>query len=697
MTYYKYAERDAESRVNWGDVSKKWSDAIVQGEVARETKRQEIQTLTDQLTDSIINAPMGENEGVNGWYADYAQTASEYLLDANRRLKAGNIKVRDYSTIMANITQGTERMTGLAKDFSDNYAIKMQRLQNDESQQAEVAMMELAEGFSNFTNTTAIVNPTNGVISIAKKGTGETVTIPQMRSYITMQYDRYNVDEAMSAAKKQLAKVEKVIMNERGIKTRESARQMEDDDGVNMWERAKNNILDAELADGLHVSSILTEDIGGYNVVTDATNVGENDILFVLDPRQPSAGYRVPLYNLDLENMTEEDLDMIFSADLDAEERAALIKQAEEQKAEAREWLDTDLTSRLDVVETARADTGRTGLTDEQRKARDRQINTDTALNHWMNLAYAATADQKNSSAARLHGTNYVDEFGNRQTIIGVDPDTGGAGIVTLTLRDASGQESTIQRSFTGANNVQYTPMQWAEQGSIFFEDPAFAESQMRRYQDPNREGGPRYVDGGMTTTLPGTQRAYTEVVEELDITPFAEAKVGSDAAPSYFAETAKPGNAEAEAAATTAAVQSVLGSMGVNASGVAQITESMSEDAGVDLNYDTEKETIRFHIPGVTEQSIFIPNNQEGIQALTALMQMLPELMAAGQTLSLEKANEMFSNVPYYIEYNGDEEGQYGAKMREKFGLTSSAPARSTSGGTGGGAPRPSAPRPGG
>ena len=99
MTYYKYAERDAESRVNWGDVSKKWSDAIIQGEKTRETKRQTIQTLTDQLTDSIINAPMGDNEGVNSWYSDYAQTASEYLLDANRRLKAGNIKGRDSSTM----------------------------------------------------------------------------------------------------------------------------------------------------------------------------------------------------------------------------------------------------------------------------------------------------------------------------------------------------------------------------------------------------------------------------------------------------------------------------------------------------------------------------------------------------------------------------------------------------------------------
>jgi len=633
---------------------------------------------------------MGDNEGVNGWYSDYAETASEYLLDANRRLKSGNIKVRDYSTLMANLTQGTERMTGLAKEFSDNYAVKMQRLQNDESQQAEVAMMELAEGFANFTNTMAVVNPTNGMISIAKKGTGETVTIPQMRSYITMQYDRYNVDESMGAAVNQLAKFEKVIMDERGIKTREDARQIEDDSGGKLWDKAKNNILDSELADGLHVSSILTEEVGGYNVVTDATKVGDDDILFVLDPRQPSAGYRVPLYNLDLENMSEEDLDMIFSADLDAEERAALIKQAEEQKAEAREWLDTDLMSRIGRTETARTETGGggRGLTDEQRKARDRQNNTGTALSHWMNLAYATTPAQKNASAARLQGTNYVDEYGNRQTIVGVDPDTGGDGVVVLTLRDANGQESTIQRSYIGGTNaagerVQYSPTQWAQAGSIFYQDPAYAEALMSQYQDPNREDGPRYVDGAMTITSPGTQRAYTEVVEELDITPFAEAKVGNEAAPTYFTEAAPPGNSEAQAAATTAAVQSVLGAMGIEASGIAQITESMSEDAGVSWTWSDEKELIRFHVPGVTEQSIFIPNNQEGIQALSTLMQMLPELMAANQMLTLEEANKMFSNVPRYSDYNGDGKDEYGKEMRKKFGLTSSAP----SGGTGGGA----------
>ena len=42
MTAYKYVARDEESRVNWGDISKKWSDAIITGEETREKKRQDI-------------------------------------------------------------------------------------------------------------------------------------------------------------------------------------------------------------------------------------------------------------------------------------------------------------------------------------------------------------------------------------------------------------------------------------------------------------------------------------------------------------------------------------------------------------------------------------------------------------------------------------------------------------------------------
>jgi len=390
MTYYKYAERDATSQVNWADVSKKWTDQINQVATDRDKKRADIQKATDELTDSIINAPMGENEGVNAWYSNFADQSSEYLLDANRRLKSGDLKVRDYNTIMANMTQGTERMTGLAKDYSDNYAIKMERLKNDDSQQAELAMMELAEGYANFTNTQGIVNPTNGMISIAKNDTGETITIPQMRAYINMQYDKYDVDAALDKQVARLASDKRVIMSG-DVKTRESQ--------LRAWNLAKDNLLDAELADGLHVSSILTEDVGGYNVVTDATKVGENDVLFVLDPSQPSAGYRVPLYSLDLSNMTEADLDMIFSADLDDTQRSALIKQAEEQKGVARDWLNTDFERRLGVIETPMAEPSSKSPSDSKEKG---EASAKTGLNN-LQAIYTAKEETKDNMIGAIN------------------------------------------------------------------------------------------------------------------------------------------------------------------------------------------------------------------------------------------------------------------------------------------------------
>jgi len=655
MTYYKYAERDATSQVNWADVSKKWTDQINQVSTDRDKKRADIQKATDELTDSIINAPMGENEGVNAWYSNFADQSSEYLLDANRRLKSGDLKVRDYNTIMANMTQGTERMTGLAKDYSDNYAIKMERFKNDDSQQAELAMMELAEGYANFTNTQGIVNPTNGMISIAKNDTGETITIPQMRAYINMQYDKYDVGTALDKQVARLAADKRVIMSG-DVKTRESQ--------LRAWNLAKDNLLDAELADGLHVSSILTEDLGGYNVVTDATKVGENDVLFVLDPRQPSAGYRVPLYGLDLSNMTEADLDMIFSADLDDTQRSALIKQAEEQKGVARDWLNTDFERRLGVIETPMkepTDGGDTGLTDAQRKAIDAREQTVNAAGHWMNLAFAISPEQKTTSARALQGLKFEDEYGSRQTIVGVDPLTRNDRVV-LTLRDAQGKETTVERKYADSPNAE----QWVSQGNFFYEDPAAAENLVRSLQNPQREGGPAF--GPMTTDVQATGRAFAE--EVVDVIPYEQATVGTGksaaSAPVYFQENSKPGNAESEAAATTAAAKAALGAMGVDASGITQITESASQEVASALGYN-EQETIRFHIPGITPKSLFIPNNQAGINALADLMTMLPGLIKNREQLTVEDALTRFSNVPKFEDYNG---AKFGDEMREQFGV---------------------------
>lgn len=588
MTAYKYVARDEESRVNWGDISKKWSDAIITGEETREKKRQDIQTATDELTDSIINAPMGENEGVNAWYSNFADQSSEYLLDANRRLKSGDLKVRDYNTIMANMTQGTERMTGLAKDYSDNYAIKMERLQNDQSQQAEVAMMELAEGYANFTNTQGIVNPTNGMISIAKNGTGDTVTIPQMRAYINMQYDKYDVGGALDEQVGRLAANKKVIMSG-DVKTRESQ--------LRAWNLAKDNLLDAELADGLHVSSILTEEVGGYNVVTDATKVGENDVLFVLDPSQPSAGYRVPLYGLDLSNMTEADLDMIFSADLDDTQRSALIKQAEEQKVTARDWLNTDFERRLGVVETARqefAPSTRSGLSAAER---GKYAETESGLE---SLAKVFYGDEK----LRQEGLDEV--FGQDETI------------TSYGVREAADgqQEIFVQQMRNDGTVVERTPIplgeaftQFAKPAGTQFFDAAYIDDVLpgilKKYEGRGRGSGeytttrqPIVTDlGSVEITYKNEKKTVRDLLGGLDADQMIELDPG------------------VEAAKNADLIRSVLGSeeIGINAT-VTGISENQIPESTFS--------GIQIYIPNRMDKPIIVPNRKNHLNALPALLQ---------------------------------------------------------------------------
>ena len=579
MTYYKYAERDATSQVNWADVSKKWTDEINQVATARDKKRADIQTATDELTDSIINAPMGENEGVNAWYSNFADQSSEYLLDANRRLKSGDLKVRDYNTIMANMTQGTERMTGLAKDFSDNYTIKMERLQNDQSQQAEVAMMELAEGYANFTNTQGIVNPTNGMISIAKNGTGETVTIPQMRAYINMQYDRYDVGAALDEQVARLAADKKVIMSG-DVKTRESQ--------LRAWNLAKDNLLDAELADGLHVSSLLTEDVGGYNVVTDATKVGENDVLFVLDPSQPSAGYRVPLYGLDLSNRTEADLDMIFSADLNDAQRSALIKQAEEQKVTARDWLNTDFERRLGVVETPMAERTK-GPTSEEIKQQKGAQRTVDVVNNIRKLHSLKPDESEEDVNAAL---SYIQQL---------NPN-----VQKIDLRD----EEIVIRMKGG----DLIPIPKGDKADLFVESIINAVYKDKAVDLPSALNKAGVYDEGLTRHTLGAIAGLDETVgydDEIQVGIEGVLKKSSPRA-QYELRTSTVGQDDEGQDAVAAAATDALARM--NFSGVdVEIIEAIDRPGWQWT--DTKQNLIKYYIPDVMPYQVFIPDtNAAGI-----------------------------------------------------------------------------------
>ena len=368
MTAYKYVARDAESRVNWGDISKTWSDAILKVEEDREAKRQTIKTETDELANKLIAAPMGDHEGVNEWTSGYASVMQDALLDRYRLLTSGNLSVRDWNSYIANAKQSTDRMFDLSKAYTTNYEEKMRRYNDQESQQAELAAGEEFEGFTNFTDTVPLVDPVTLSARIGKKvydpetGTykvGETVTMNEMYNFIQGRYDRFKVQENMTTEVDFMKEYTKVVMEDNpAVKTRSDATQDP------MFDKELKSRLSVYLSDGQNVSSILTDSINeGYEstFITDKAfnpdgSVNEKKVLWVLDPRQPNSGAKTPLSGLDLDGMTEEQLDVLFGADLDDEKRSQLIDVAKDQKEQAETFLTTYVKSGINMIETPRAE-----------------------------------------------------------------------------------------------------------------------------------------------------------------------------------------------------------------------------------------------------------------------------------------------------------------------------------------------------
>jgi len=364
MTYYKYAERDEASRVDWGTISKTWSDTIQKGLNERETKRGAIQTATELLTQEIIAQPEGTHRGVQEFYSDYSVNAQDILLEANRRLKSGDIKVRDYMALMANMTTDVATITGLGQYYMDNHKEISDRWANGESQEFEVKLGEVFQDHTNFTDTDVAFDPVTGKARIVKRvlnpetglfESGSILTPAELRSAMGTRYDRYDADGAATKIASELGKTQTAILKGK-IKTIEG--QSEKD----YIDKILDQQVEAAMTDGLHVSSVLTMDMDGYAVTFDAKEAldSPDSVLGVLNPLQPNAGEKVPLVGVidqieDLEGAKQEQLlDQIFGADLSKEDREELIRRAREQRDIAKGWMTEEARARFNDIETAR-------------------------------------------------------------------------------------------------------------------------------------------------------------------------------------------------------------------------------------------------------------------------------------------------------------------------------------------------------
>ena len=147
--YYGYVEGEAANQINWGEIGKNMSDMLVTQKRVREEKRVAIDDASRELGEELANAPTGTYDAGNEFVLGYAENAQQYRMMADKLLKSGQMKLKDYMVGRANINSDTDTMFSLAQEYQTEFAEKMKRYDNDESAFLEVWEMEQVEGMAN--------------------------------------------------------------------------------------------------------------------------------------------------------------------------------------------------------------------------------------------------------------------------------------------------------------------------------------------------------------------------------------------------------------------------------------------------------------------------------------------------------------------------------------------------------------------
>ena len=315
-TYYKYAERQADSYVNWAEVGKNLSDMLSTENKLREEKKAAIDKASRDFGEELANAPTGEHQGLNGWTLDYASDAQQARLMQDRLLKSGQLKLKDYNIMRQNINDGTKQVFNLSKEYQEEYKVKMERLKSADpataSQELESWLMGTVEGFANFSKSKILINPTDFQLSVGimepdpdNKGvlklTNNVETVNNLRNRIKAKFDKFDTNAATNAVSSKLAEYVTAEIK-RGSETR-AGYVMTVEDAMNRpgYQKAMTDAIDSYMTNPYNVSSILTEDIGtdkngaAYSYTFDKKEAeGKSNVIFL--ERDPVSGLPKPIF-----------------------------------------------------------------------------------------------------------------------------------------------------------------------------------------------------------------------------------------------------------------------------------------------------------------------------------------------------------------------------------------------------------------
>lgn len=287
-TYYKYADRLAESQIDWSEIGKDLSSALKQELAVREGRVNALNEATRQTTQKISEAPKGDYDLENQRMSEFAENSTKYLQTINNLWKSGQLSTKELTAGRQNLLDGIDAAYSLSKEYQEEYKKTMERAQSQDpatrSQTLEQWMRSSVEGYGNLQNTQYYIDPTSGVVNLAnvkrQKVDGKDVvtmgdsfiSVNDARNRLKQQYNYWDVDNATKGVVDQLGENVQDIRRMGGpsragqiltisdIRLRTDLTE-KDKEALSLFDKSLNTRIDGMAAQWTNVTSYLTENL----------------------------------------------------------------------------------------------------------------------------------------------------------------------------------------------------------------------------------------------------------------------------------------------------------------------------------------------------------------------------------------------------------------------------------------------------
>jgi hypothetical protein len=167
-TYYKYAERSADSQVNWAEVGKGISDMLADEAKIREEKKAAYETAFQDDMKQLSTQPQGDWQDGTNVVNNFAHNMMAQKLIDYKLLKSGKMKPRDYTLRQQNYTNQTNSVLDLNKRLQEKRGKAITAFEAGNLQAMSISDLSDVQEYTDFANAEIIIDPYSSAFSMGK-------------------------------------------------------------------------------------------------------------------------------------------------------------------------------------------------------------------------------------------------------------------------------------------------------------------------------------------------------------------------------------------------------------------------------------------------------------------------------------------------------------------------------------------------